>query len=488
MGKYDIYGDIAKRTNGDIYIGVVGPVRTGKSTFVSQFMEKVILPKIKNKNERTRAVDELPQSAEGKTIMTTQPKFVPASAVKITFADKMQANVRLIDCVGYGVEGAYGYNEEDKARLVKTPWSNENMTFEQAAEVGTCKVVEEHSNIAIVVTTDGSFTEIARTNYVDAEDKVITQLQSLGKPFVVLINSTSPESVICQQIRDNMKARYGIDAMCVDIKNITTEQIETIFSSVLQEFPLRKMMFSTPKWMRSLHGDDTLISTIASYIKKGSESVKKMKDCQMLTDVFAQDDRLDKLVLDNINLGSGEAYYSIMPNPDLFFRCLSEKANSKIDDEYSLMSFVTDCSFAKQQYEGIKDALETARATGYGIVKPSFEQMDLADPEIVKQGSRYGVKLRATAPSLHIMQVDITTEVNPMVGTEQQSQYLLEEFNANPKGIWKTDMFGKSMSSLAKEGLNAKLTLMPREAQDKMRKTVGRIVNEGKGSLVCLIL
>ncbi len=486
--QYDIYSDIARRTNGDIYIGVVGPVRTGKSTFVTNFMEKLILPKISNKNVKKRAIDELPQSAEGKTIMTTQPKFVPNEAVQLTLYDKMKVNARLIDCVGYLVEGAMGQNEGEKARLVKTPWSSENMPFEEAAAIGTHKVVAEHSTIAIVVTTDGTIADIPRENYLPAEERVINELTEIGKPFVVLLNSRKPKSEECIALASSLKDKYNVSVIPTDVSNLDVKQIEYILKSVLDEFPVKKLVINIPKWMQTLSNDNWLITGIIDKIKANCNNVKRMKDNTQLLSGFVEDENLFMPTVDSMNMGEGIVNYNITAKPELFFNVLSGEAGTALHDEFELMSFVTGCSKAKKQYDTLHNALQDANALGYGVVAPSFDEMVFEDPEIVKAGSRFGVRLKASAPSLHIMKVDVTTEVNPMVGSEQQSQYLLSEFQNNPKGIWNTDMFGKSLSSLAKEGLANKLTAMPLDAQDKLRKTVGRIVNEGRGSLICILL
>lgn len=484
----DIYNDIAERTNGDIYIGVVGPVRTGKSTFITSFMEKLILPNVKNKNIKKRAIDELPQSAEGKTIMTTQPKFVPNEAVRLTLGDKIDVSARLIDCVGYLVDGAMGHEENQKARLVNTPWSKDSIPFEEAAEIGTQKVVSEHSTIAVVVTTDGSITEIARQSYIKAEKRVVNELKQLNKPFIVVLNSTNPKSNECKELANSMSAEYGVSVLPLDVKNITVSQIEFLLKSILDEFPVKKMVFDIPKWMRTLPSDNVLICGIIDKIKAYADDVNKMKNCNLLLSAFAEDENFYEPVVESLKMGSGEAYYSIQAKPELFFKTLSAQAGKDISDEFSLMSFVTECSVARKNYDNIKDAMESAAAVGYGVVSPQFDQMTLYDPEIVKAGTRFGVKLKASAPTLHIMRVDVSTEVNPMVGSEQQSQYLLSEFQNNPKAIWETDMFGKSLASLAREGLANKVNAMPIDAQDKLIKTVGRIINEGKGSLICILL
>ncbi len=484
----NIYQDIAERTNGDIYIGVVGPVRTGKSTFVTQFTEKLVLPNIKDKNSKKRTVDELPQAADGKIIMTTQPKFVPNEAVKITLSDKAQANVRLIDCVGYLVDGAEGHLEGDKARLVKTPWSQEPMPFEQAAEIGTQKVVSEHSTIAVVVTNDGSVTDIPRKNYLSAEERVVRELKTLGKPFIVLLNSRNPSAAETVSLAEALEEKYGVTVMPIDIANADKSRMEEVLGNILREFPVRRMCIDLPRWMRTLAKDNRLISGILERVKNSCQQIDKMKDAEKLIDGFEENEDTELPAVKSLEMGKGEVHYTVEAKPQLFFKVLSEEAGMDITDEYSLMSFVTASAFAKQRYDGIKDALMQAEENGYGVVCPSTEKMKLEDPEIVKQGSRFGVRLKATAPSYHIMKIDVATEVSPMVGTEQQSQYLLSEFQQNPQAIWETNMFGKTMSGLAQEGLSEKCAAMPQEMQDKLVRTVGKIINEGRGGLICLLL
>ncbi|MEG2014574.1 MAG: stage IV sporulation protein A [Clostridia bacterium] len=484
----NIYQDIAERTNGDIYIGVVGPVRTGKSTFVTKFMESIILPNIKDKNSRKRAQDELPQSADGKTIMTSQPKFVPNEAVKVTLEGKMDVNVRLIDCVGYLVEGAQGLLENDKARLIKTPWSEQSMTFDKAAEIGTRKVVNEHSTIAVVVTNDGSITEIERKNFVPAEQRVVGELKELGKPFVIVLNSRTPKSELTENLATSLREKYNVNVIPLDVLNAQKSDFEKVLIAVLGEFAINKITVSIPRWLQTLDKSHWLIDNILLNVKKGSAGLTKMKESELLLNAFSETDDIFLPKVDSIEMGKGVINYKIDAKPELFFKILTEQAGNEIKDEYTLMSYVSGCSYAKKQYDGLKKALLEAQETGYGIVAPSAEEMTLLEPEIIKSGTKFGVKLKATAPCLHIMRVDVATEVNPMVGTEQQSQYLLSAFQSNPKAIWETNMFGKSISSLAQEGIMEKCEAIPDEARNKLVRTVGRIINEGRGGLICLLL
>ena len=484
----DIYQEILERTNGDIYIGVVGPVRSGKSTFVTKFMEKLVLPLIADANDKKRATDELPQSADGKTIMTTQPKFVPNTAVKLTFDDKSTANVRLIDCVGFLIEGAEGHTEDGKMRLVNTPWQSEPMPFEKAAETGTRKVATEHSTVAVVVSTDGSIGDIPRSNYVSAEEKSVKELKSVGKPFIVVINCKNPQSESVQSLCASLREKYGVCVMPLNVAEATASQLEEVLQNILKEFPIRRICVNLPNWMRALNKDNKVIATILERVKKVSADVEKMKDCAKLLQGFDGCEYVENCTMEKMDMGTGVATCRLAPNSDLFFKVLSQEADTEIADEFSLMSYVTNSAYAKRCFEAMKDALEQADRLGYGIVMPDMDKMTLNEPEMVRQGSIYGVRLKATAPSYHIIRVDVATEVSPMVGTEQQSQYLLSEYKQNPQAIWNTNMFGKTMSGLAKDGLEGKCVAMPTEVKEKLTRTVSKIVNENRGGVICLLL
>ena len=483
----EIYNDIATRTNGDLYIGVVGPVRTGKSTFISKFMENVVLPNIKNKNVKKRAIDELPQSADGKTVMTTQPKFVPNEAVKITLSNAVSANVRLIDCVGYMVEGVKD-SADDQPRMVNTPWSTEPMSFEKAAETGTQKVVSEHSTVAVIVTNDGSVTDIPRNNYVIAEERVINELKALKKPFVIVLNSKNPDSTECRSLAEALELRHGVKVLPISVQDMKMEHCEQVLSALTEEFPIKKIVIDLPKWMRTLPSDNFVIDGIIKKVRLAIENMNKMKDYPLLLQAIEEEENLNAPILQEISLGEGTIKYFLQPKECLFYKVISDYAGQSISNEYDLMSFISKTAHVCAKYEKFSSALEEAEQSGYGVVNPTIESMEMLSPEIIKQGSKYGVRLRASAPSWHIMKVDVMTEVNPMVGTEQQSQYLLSEFQNDPQGIWNTNMFGKTMCDLAKESLGTKVAGMPQEARAKIRKTVGRIVNENKGGLICLLL
>ena len=491
MLNYDIYDDIALRTGGDIYLGVVGPVRTGKSTFIKKFMELLVLDKIEEKNKKKRMIDELPQSGDGKTIMTTEPKFVPNEAVNVTF-DKVSANVRLIDCVGYVIDDALGHTEGKKPRLVKTPWSDEEMPFTAAAEMGTDKVIRDHSTIGVLVTTDGSITDINRAKYVESEERVVTELKSVGKPFVIVLNSVNPAETDTVRLKESLIERYDVPVIACDVLNMTKEEVTEIMRSVLLEFPITSINITLPKWMRSLDADNKIIAEITSILREKAQSVTKMRDYEALEVAFASSEYLDPNVEIFSLPATGRIDVKCEAKDGLYFKVLSEECSNDIDDEYKLLSFVKKLSRSYSDYEGIRLAMEEVKETGYGVINPLMKDMELEEPELVKRGNQYGVKLKASAPSYHIMRVDVETELNPIIGSEQQSEdlvkYLLSEFENDKSGIWETDMFGKSLNSLVKEDLNNKVSGMPQDTQKKLRKTVSRIVNEGKGGVLCILL
>ena len=492
MEKFDVYKDIATRTSGDIYLGVVGPVRTGKSTFITKFMEKLVIPNINNKLQKQIATDEIPQSADGKTIMTTQPKFVPANAVKVQFKNKATANVRLIDCVGYMVEGAVGHEEDEKPRLVKTPWDDKELPFEKAAEIGTKKVIDEYSTIGIVVTTDGSFSDIPRSNYVVAENRVIRELQALNKPFVVILNCKNPKAESSIALANALEEKHGVPVIVMNVLEMNNEDLYTIMERVLMEFSMVSFNVNIPKWMQALPADNPIISEILEKVKEASSNVEKMRDFTQFNDIFYDSDNIEDFHLNELCLANGVAEFEVIPKENLYFTVLSSECGEQIDDDYSLMRYIKSFADEKKKYCKIKDALSMAEQDGYGVVLPTLDEMNLEEPVLVKQGGRYGVKLKASAPSLHIMKVDVTTEVAPTVGSEQQGEdlvnYLANKFEDNPSAIWQTNMFGKSLHDIVNEGLAGKLNAMPKEAQVKMRKTLTRIVNENKGGIICILL
>lgn len=492
MEKYQIYDDIKTRTNGDIYVGVVGPVRVGKSTFISEFMKKLVLPNIENKNVRQRATDELPQSADGKTVMTTQPKFVPNEAVKISVADKVNLKVRMIDCVGYLVSGAMGATENDSPRLVKTPWSDEEMPFEKAAEVGTQKVIKEHSTIGIVLTTDGSVTDLDRASYVEAEEKVVAEMKECGKPFVLVLNCKNPNASDSKKLAQSLAEKYKAQVVAMNVAEMKDSDIDQIFEKVLMEFPIKSVKVNMPKWLQALSFSNPIISEVVGEIKKFAVGLSKVGDAKKDTVVFTESECFDPITFSNIEMGDGIVRFNVVPKEHLFYKVLSDECGYAINDDYELVSYIKNLAIAKVEYDKLKNALDEVEQTGYGIVVPNKNEYTLEQPEVVKQGSKFGVKIKASAPSLHIIKVDVETEVTPLVGSEQQSQdlveFLNEKFETSPEEIWETNLLGKSLSSLVDENISAKIVMMPEDAQRKMKKTLGRIINEGKGGVLCILL
>ena len=492
MENANIYADIAKRTDGDIYIGIVGPVRTGKSTFIQRFMETLVIPNIESEYRKERAIDELPQSAAGKTIMTTEPKFIPEEAVKISLDGNAEMNVRMIDCVGYIVPSSLGYFENEAPRMVKTPWFEGEVPFNMAAEVGTQKVITEHSTIGIVITTDGSITDIPREEYEEAEERVISELKEIDKPFIVVLNCLDPQSPQAKELAAELSERYSVPVMPLNCLDMTTDHIRDIMKNLLFEFPVKEISIDMPKWITSLGNEHWLKTSVFSSIKESACCVQHICDVQSITKKVCECEYVSRCMVDQINLGNGSARINVELNGDLFYKILGEVTGIEIDGESGLMPCMIELAEIKKKYMKIKGALEEVEATGYGIVMPSLDELSLEEPEIVKQGGKYGVKLKASAPSIHMMKAEINTEVSPIVGSEKQSEelvmYLLKEFEENPKKIWDSNIFGKSLHALVNEGLHNKLYRMPQEARQKLQETIERIINEGCNGLICIIL
>ncbi len=492
MENTRLYEDIAKRTDGDIYVGVVGPVRTGKSTFIKNFMDLLVIPNIENDYKKERAKDELPQSAGGKTIMTTEPKFVPNEAVEITLDNNLKFKTRLVDCVGYLVDNAIGYLEDDMPRMVKTPWSDDEMPFETAAEIGTKKVIEEHSTIGILMTTDGTITDIPRDDYVQAEERVVNELKNLNKPFVIILNSYDPNSNATIQLAQELSEKYQASVIPLNCANLNLEDINTIFSKVLYEFPVDRIAIKFPKWTDGLDFNHPLKAQLLEEIQNAFGNVNVLKDVSSCANRIAKTEIIDGTNIQDIQLGSGFVNIKIDLKEELFYNILSEITGVEVQNEGDLFSIISNLSSTKKRYDKIAFALDEVDRKGYGIVTPSIDELELAEPEMVRQGSRFGVKLKATAPSIHMIKTNVTTEVSPIVGSEKQSEelvnYLLSEFESDPKKIWESNIFGKSLHSLVNEGLQTKLSKMPEDAQIKLQETLERIVNEGSGGLICIIL
>lgn len=488
----NIYEDIAVRTQGDIYIGVVGPVRSGKSTFIKSFVDSLVLPNIEGEFERERAVDEMPQSSGGRTIMTTEPKFVPEDAVEITVHEKLKLRVRLVDCVGFVVPSAIGYIEEDMPRMVKTPWYDHEIPFNMAAEMGTKKVISEHSTIGVVVTTDGSISDIPRDEYEEAEERVIDELKSIHKPFVILLNCVEPESASSLNLADSLSVKYGVPVIPVSCIELGEKEINDILGQILYEFPVKEIGVDVPGWLSVLSPEHAIRKSITDSVKGALSCVDHIRDVEQFAKLVSVNENICSVNLDNMDLAVGSAGVRVSVDDKLFYTVLAENTGIEISDEQGLMTAMTELAEIRRRYEKIKPALDEVEQTGYGIVMPDLDELKLEEPEMTKQGGRYGVRLRASAPSIHMIKTNTTTEVCPIVGSESQSEdlvlYLMKQFEENPKDIWKSDIFGKSIYSIVNEGLNNKLYRMPADARGKLRETVERVINEGCNGLICIIL
>ncbi|MCR4435828.1 MAG: stage IV sporulation protein A [Clostridiales bacterium] len=492
MDKYDIYQQIAERTQGDIYIGVVGPVRTGKSTFIKRFMDLLVIPNIENTYQRERAKDELPQSAAGRTIMTTEPKFVPNEAVEIVLDENVQLKVRLIDCVGYLVKGAIGHMENNAPRMVTTPWFDYQIPFEEAAEIGTKKVINEHSTIGLVIITDGSITDISREEYVDAEKRVISELKEINKPFVIVLNSTRPYDDDTLRLKEELEGKYEVPVINMNCAQMRIEDVNNIMERILLEFPICEIGINIPRWIEALDEDYWLRVEMLNAIREVFKGVGKIREVKDSIGKFGEYDFIKKANVDRINLGDGTILVEVSTADGLFYQTLSEMTGLDIESEHKLIGIMKELSRVKKEYERVEYALHEVKVKGYGIVSPQLEEMSLEEPEIIKQGNKFGIKLRASAPSIHMIRADIETEIAPLVGTEKQSEelinYLLKEFENDKRKIWESNMFGKSLHELVSEGLHNKLYRMPEDAQLKLQETLQKIINEGSGGLICIIL
>ena len=492
MTNTAIYQDIATRTAGDIYIGVVGPVRTGKSTFIKRFMETQVIENIENIYRKERAKDELPQSGSGRTIMTAEPKFVPEEAVEISLGNEGVCSVRMIDCVGYLVRGALGDREDDQPRMVTTPWFDHEISMAEAAEVGTKKVIREHSTIGIVVTTDGSITEIAREDYLQAEERVIRELKEEGKPFVVLLNSIHPTDTRTRAIAEDISSRYGVSCLPINCLELSDEEVESVLKAVLYEFPLLEMDVFLPPWVDALPCEHPIKKSLFESIRADAEALSHLREVEGVALALRGRDEISGSEISEIRPDKGSAILHLALPQELFYQTLSEQSGFSVSDDGDLMTLLTGLAGVKREYDKVKDALQDVRETGYGIVIPGIEELKLEEPEIMKQGGRYGVRLKASAPSIHMIRADVEASVSPVVGTEKQSEdmvnYLLQEFEGDISKIWESNMFGRSFNELVSEDLQAKLKRMPEDAREKLQETLQRIINEGSGGLICIIL
>lgn len=488
----NIYNDISQRTQGDIYIGVVGPVRTGKSTFIKKFMDTLVIPKIDGEFQKERARDELPQSAAGRTIMTTEPKFIPEEAIELSMQDNLHFRVRLIDCVGYIVPSSVGYIEEDQPRMVRTPWFDEEVPFNMAAEIGTEKVIKEHSTIGLVVTTDGSISNIPREEYEEAEERVINELKEINKPFVIVMNCVEPSSQNALNLCNAMSSKYDVPVIPVNCLELDENEINSILEKILYEFPVSSISLNFPSWIKSLGRDDELKSNLFGCVKSACADVSNIRSVKNFVNIFERNENIEALNISDLDLSNGSVTVRISMDNKYFYSILSKRCGVSISNEKELMNEIITLTSMRKEFERFNSALSEVERTGYGIVMPDIDELTLEEPEIMKQGGRYGVKLKAQAPSIHMIKCNTYTEVAPIVGSESQSQelvmYLLKEFEENPADLWKTDIFGKSLHELVNEGLHGKLERMPDDARNKFRETIERVINEGCSGLICIIL
>lgn len=491
MEEFNVYRDIQNRTNGEIYIGVVGPVRTGKSTFIKKFMDTVVIPNIPDGMQKERAIDELPQSSAGRTIMTTEPKFIPEQAVAVQIDEDASFHVRMIDCVGYIVPSAIGYIEQDQPRMVRTPWYDEPIPFNMAAEIGTKKVITEHSTIGLVITTDGSISDIPREEYEEAEERVINELNETSRPYVILLNCIEPKAPESTALAGRLSQKYEVPVIPVNCIDITEQGIKEIIASLLYQFPVREVELDLPGWVTSLENSHWLLSNVLDSVR-ASFDISKMCEVKSMLEGIKNCEFIKSINVENINLGSGKSRAELLFDQSLFYKILSEKTELQIDSESELLTQLIEMTEIKKKFQKLQQAYEDVQETGYGIVMPEVEELTLEEPQILKQNGKYGIRLKATASSIHMMKTQIFTEITPIVGSEQQSEelvlYLLKEFEENPVKIWESNIFGKSLHSLVNEGMHNKLYRMPNDAREKVRETIERIINDGCNGLLCIIL
>ena len=491
MEGFNVYRDMQARTNGEIYIGVVGPVRSGKSTFIKKFMDTIVIPNIEDDAARDRAVDELPQSASGRTIMTTEPKFIPEQAGTVKMDDTAEFSVRMIDCVGYIVPSALGYIEDAQPRLVRTPWDDAPLPFNMAAEIGTQKVITEHSTIGLVITTDGSISDIPREEYEEAEERVISELKATNRPYIVLLNCVYPNTEEARRLAAERAERYGVPVLPISCVDITEADIRNILAKLLYQFPIREIRLDIPGWIIDLDDEHWLKKEILDSLKD-SCAIQRVSQVEQVAASLAACPDLKSVRVAKMNLGSGSCVVELNPNQALFFRILSEKTGIEVEDETALLQHLIEMNEIRKKFSKLQSAYDDVMETGYGIVMPDMEELSLEEPEIIKQNGKFGIRLKAAAPSIHMMRTCIKTEVTPIVGSEQQSEdlvmYLLKEFEENPAQIWESNIFGKSLHELVNEGMHNKLYRMPEDARGKVRETIERIINDGCNGLICIIL
>lgn len=491
MEKIDIIKSITERTGGDLYLGVVGAVRTGKSTFIKKFIENLVVPNIEDEYEKKRALDEIPQSAQGRTIMTTEPKFVPSNAATIK-VDDFTTSVRLVDCVGYIIPGAKGYEDENGPRMVKTPWYDEEIPFVEAAEIGTEKVIKDHSSIGIVVTTDGSIGEIERSDYVEAEERIVGELKEIGKPFIVILNSTHPMLPETERMADSLKESYGVPVLPISIENMSERDIYSILKEALYEFPVLEVNVDMPEWIATLDSENWLKKIYIEKIRESVIEIDKLRDIEHITNHFNDCEYISKSYLSNVDTSSGVVTVTLDAPDNLYNQVLKDIIGVEVTSKSQLLKLFQDYNEAKVEYDQIKTALKMVKTTGYGVACPTLSDMKLDTPEILKQGSRYGIKLKAVAPSIHMIRVDVESTFEPIIGSEMQSKelinYIMKDYDNDADSIWKSEIFGRSLDVIVKEGIQAKLSMLPENARFKLQQTLSKLVNKGNGNLFAIVL
>ena len=491
MEKLEIIKSIASRSNGEIYLGVVGAVRTGKSTFIKKVIETLVVPNIEDEYEKKRALDEIPQSAQGKTIMTTEPKFVPSNSATIQI-DDFTSNIRLVDCVGYVIDGAKGYEDENGPRMVKCPWYDEEIPFVEAAEIGTEKVIRDHSSIGLVITTDGSFGEIPRNNYIEAEERVVSELKEIGKPFIVVLNSSHPMLPETERLAEKLHDNYGVPVLPISVENMTERDIYSILREALYEFPVIEVNVNMPEWIACLSPDNWLKKIYIDKIKESVIEVDKLKDIEKITSHFEENEYISKAYISEVDTTTGIVTVTLKAPNGLYNDVLKDIIGVDISSKAKLLTIFQDFKEAKLEYDQIKTALKMVKQTGYGVASPSLADMKLETPEIIKQGSRYGIKLKSVAPSIHMIRVDVESTFEPIIGSELQSKelidYIMKDYDVDPSNIWKSEIFGRSLDIIVKEGIQAKLSLLPENVRFKLGQTLSKLVNKGSGNLFAIVL
>ena len=489
MDKLEIIKSITERTNGDIYFGVVGAVRTGKSTFIKKFIETLVVPNIEDEYEKKRCLDEIPQSAQGKTIMTTEPKFVPSNAANIKI-DNFEASVRLVDCVGYVIKGAKGYEDENGPRMVHTPWYDEALPFVEAAEIGTEKVIKDHSTIGIVVTTDGSIGEFEREEYVECEKRVVTELKEIGKPFIVLLNSTHPMLPETEKLSEKLREEYNVPTLPINIENMNEKDIYGILREALYEFPVLEVKVNMPEWIACLDANNWLKKIYIEKIRESVVEVDKLRDIETINKHFTDCEYIEKSYISEVDTGSGIVTISLKAPKELYNTVLNEIIGVEIRNKTDLLKLMQEYNEAKVEYDQVKTALKMVKATGYGIATPSLKDMKLDTPEVIKQGSRYGIRLKAVAPSIHMIRVDVDSTFEPIIGTEVQSKELIDHLvkDTDSNNVWKSEIFGRSLDVIVQEGIQTKLSIMPETIRYKLQQTLTKVVNKGSSTMITIVL